>query len=162
MGSTSHFGGISHFGQVFAKGWVRVVVSVRHRTVLADKFWPRFLCNLANKNNPVVQFNSVSCETTSGHWIQRVKKVLKRVTKTILATDYSLHLWMCLPEPHIIQLIPHACRLKIRRKLWTKEGRKEGGKRKKERKIKEAWKTETRRVQPQILKGGHVMLFAII
>ena len=95
-----------------------------------------------------MQFNQVSRETIGGHWIQRVKKVLKRVTKTIPVTDYSLNIWMCLPEPHIIQLIPHAWRLKKRRKLWTKEGRKEGGKRKKQRKIKEAWKTETRWVQP--------------
>ena len=48
---TSHFGGISHFEQVFAKGWVRVVVSKRVMGLFwrTNEFWPSFLCNLANK-----------------------------------------------------------------------------------------------------------------
>ena len=55
---TSHFGGISHFEQVFAKGWVRFLVS----KCVMGVFWrtnfdPGSSATSQIKNNPVVQFN---------------------------------------------------------------------------------------------------------
>lgn len=55
---TSHLGGISHFEQVFAKDWVRVVVS----KCIVGLFWrsnfdPGSSATSQIKNNPVGQFN---------------------------------------------------------------------------------------------------------
>ena len=65
---TSHFGGINHFEQVFTKGCVPVEVS----KCVMGVFWrtnfdPGSSATSQIKNNPVVEFSQVSCETTSGH-----------------------------------------------------------------------------------------------